>query len=210
MYIPKFNRMQDDGEAIAFMKQYGFATVITSRDGVPAATHLPITVTLRDGQVVLSAHFAKANDQWKYIEGNSILVVFSEPHAYISPSNYEGEQNVPTWNYMAVHCYGKGRLLTEPEQVLALLEATIVHYEQSYKQQWDELPEKYRAGMMNGIVGFEVHVTDIQGKKKLSQNRTEAERRKIIETLSGSSVASDMLLAGHMRMEAGTSPDKTP
>src|ERR1035441_6463095 len=105
MYIPSSNLMSDKAEIIEFMKRYSFATIITSKNDNPIATHLPFTITLIEDKVILTSHFANDNEQWKDIEECNILVIFSEPHAYISPSNYDKEQNVPTWNYLTVHCY---------------------------------------------------------------------------------------------------------
>ncbi|MDB5026251.1 MAG: transcriptional regulator, partial [Mucilaginibacter sp.] len=102
MYIPSFNQFPNQQEAISFMQRYSFATIVTVKDGVPSATHLPFLVKETDGQVVISSHFAKANPQSADIIDNRALVIFTEPHAYISPKNYEKETNVPTWNYLAV------------------------------------------------------------------------------------------------------------
>src|SRR6185312_14593223 len=102
MYIPSFNNLTDRAEIIAFMQRYSFATIITTIDGLPVATHLPFLVKEDDGKVILQAHFAKANPQWKAITESTSLVIFTEPHAYISPTNYETEKVVPTWNYLAV------------------------------------------------------------------------------------------------------------
>ena len=199
MYIPTINLATDKDEVIAFMQQYSFATIITSKNNEPIATHLPFLVTVKKESIVLTAHFAKANKQWMDIEQHKVLVIFSEPHAYISPSNYDKELNVPTWNYISIHAYGQGRLLTETEQALEVLEATIVNYEMAYKQQWDKLPEDYKINMIKGIVAFEIVVTDLQAKKKLSQNRTEGEQQKIIETLSKSTHTNEQLIADYMK-----------
>ncbi|MBV8388803.1 MAG: FMN-binding negative transcriptional regulator, partial [Mucilaginibacter sp.] len=172
MYIPHFNSFTDGQEIVAFMQRYSFATIVTQIDGLPVATHLPFLVKVENDKLVLQAHFAKANPQWKEIEGNTSLVIFTEPHAYISPNNYEKTENVPTWNYIAVHAYGKACILEDIEQKTTLLKHTITTYESTYLQQWEGLPEQYRLKMMNGIVAFEIEVTDLQAKKKLSQNRS--------------------------------------
>lgn len=200
MYIPKTNLMTDKNEIVAFMKQFSFATIITAKNSFPIATHLPFFVTVKDDNVVLTAHFAKANEQWQDIGNNEVLVIFSEPHAYISTKNYDKELNVPTWNYLSVHAYGKGNLITETERVFEVLEATIDNYETSYRQQWDYFPEDYKLRMLKGIVAFEINVTNIQAKKKLSQNRTETEREKIMETLSKSKDTNEQLIAEYMKL----------
>lgn len=200
MYIPKINLTTDKSEIITFMKQFSFATIITAKDNFPTATHLPFSVTTQDNDIILVSHFAKANEQWKDIENNAVLVIFSEPHAYISTQNYDQELNVPTWNYISIHAYGQAKIVTETKQVYKILEATINQYETSYQQQWDSFPEEYKLKMLTGIVAFEIKITDLQGKKKLSQNRTDTEKEKIIETLSKSEDTNEQLIAKYMKI----------
>jgi len=199
MYIPIINLETDRQKIIDFMKQFSFATIITAKDNFPIATHLPFLVSVKDGNVVLTSHFARANEHWTDIEKNKALVIFSEPHAYISPRNYEKELNVPTWIYISVHAYGQGKVITEIEKTFEVLEATIDNYETSYKQQWENLPEDYKLKLSKGIVAFEIVVTDLQAKKKLSQNRTDAERQKIITSLKNSYDSNEQLIADYMR-----------
>jgi transcriptional regulator len=186
VYTPKYFQLSDHQEAIAFMQKYSFATIVTMLNGVPEATHLPFLVEQRGEQLVLISHFAKANPQSAAVFNETSLVIFTEPHAYISPSNYEKEQNVPTWNYLSVHAYGEATLIDDKAQVADLLEKMIGFYEADYRKQWDKLPDDYKLKMMNGITAFEIVVTDLQAKKKLSQNRTEVERGNIIASLSNS------------------------
>jgi len=186
MYTPKHFQLSDEQEAISFMQRYSFATIVTATDNVPFATHIPFLVSKRDDKIVLSSHFAKANPQAAEIIGKEILVIFTEPHAYISPKHYEQETNVPTWNYIAVHAYGKATILSEGEQTANLLAQMISNYEADYLTQWNNLPDEYKQRMMKGIVAFEIIVDDLQGKQKLSQNRTEVERKNIIEALGKS------------------------
>ncbi len=198
MYIPRTNLLTDRGEIVSFMKRFSFATIITAKDGFPVATHLPFLISVRDEKVILTSHFAKANDHWKEIEDNKVLVIFSEPHAYISPKNYEKEMNVPTWNYISVHAYGKGNLITETDKTFKILESTIDNYEISYRDQWERLPDEYKIKLVEGIVAFEIEVTDLQAKKKLSQNKTETEQNKIIDSLSKSKDTHEQLIAEYM------------
>lgn len=199
MYVPKENRMTDRAEIVAFMQRFSFATVITSEDNFPAATHLPFLVRSENEKIILTAHFAKANPQWETIENNLVLVIFSEPHAYISPKLYDKALNVPTWNYLAVHAYGHGKLITEAAAVREVLNATVQNFEMGYNQQWDGLPEDYKQKLSEGIVAFEIEVTDLQAKKKISQNKTETEKDRIIETLSKSDDSHERLIAEYMR-----------
>lgn len=199
MYIPKANLETDRDKIVAFMKEFSFATIITSKENLPIATHLPFLVTIKDENIILTSHFARANNHWAEIENNIALVIFSEPHAYISPKNYDKELNVPTWNYISVHAYGQGKLLTEIDQTFQVLEKTIDNYEISYRQQWNNFPEDYKLKMSKGIVAFEISVTDLQAKKKLSQNRTDTEKQKIIENLSKSNDCNEQLIAEYMK-----------
>lgn len=199
MYIPSFNRFPNQQEVISFMQRYSFATMVTVKDGVPSATHLPFIVREIDGQVVISSHFAKANPQSADIINNRALVIFTEPHAYISPKNYEKETNVPTWNYLAVHAYGNCMLLDGEENKSALLKETIKYYEADYLTQYESLPDDYKQKMMKGIVAFQIIVDDLQAKKKLSQNRTEKEQENIIEDLSKSANNNEKEIADYMK-----------
>ncbi|MFA6945600.1 MAG: FMN-binding negative transcriptional regulator [Pedobacter sp.] len=201
MYIPKLNLATDQAEIVSFMKQFSFACIITAKDSLPIATHLPFLISEKDGKIILTSHFAKANDHWADIENNKILVIFSEPHAYISPENYDTALNVPTWNYISIHTYGQGKLITETDKTFEVLEATIDHYESSYRRQWEGLPEEYKLKMSKGIVAFEIIVTDVQAKKKLSQNRTETEKLKIIDSLSKSTDSNEQHIAGFMKKD---------
>jgi transcriptional regulator len=187
MYIPAHFRAADRAELLAFMRRYAFATLVSAgEDGRPEATHLPFLIEERDGEVFLLAHLARANPHARLLEGRPALVIFAEPHAYISPALYDKELNVPTWNYLAVHAYGPARLLDGETEGRALLEKQIMAYEPAYRQQWDRLPEGYRRGMLQGIVPFEIRVEELQGKKKLSQNKTGDERERIRAALEGS------------------------
>lgn len=198
MYIPKPYLEEDHEQIMAFMNQYSFATIVTVKDNFPTATHLPFTIREVDDQLIFSGHFAKANEQWMQITDNLVLVIFSEPHAYISPRHYEKELNVPTWNYISVHAYGKGRIIEYEEESLAALELMIDTYEKEYRQQWDCLPDGFKQKMLKGIVAFEITVMDLQAKKKLSQNKTEVERERIIETLSKSEHTAEKEIAKYM------------
>lgn len=192
--------MPSQQEAVSFMQRYSFATLVTVANGVPSATHLPFVVEQRDGKVVLISHLAKANPQADELLNGKALAIFAEPHAYISPRHYEHEKNVPTWNYIAVHAYGLATLIESPEQKAALLAQTINFYEAAYMQQWQSLPDDYKLNMMKGIVGFEIAVDDLQGKKKISQNRSEIERQNIINELSNSPDSAAKDIAGYMKL----------
>lgn len=201
MYIPKPYINTDRADLLAFMRQYSFAALITAPDRIPVATHLPFAIEERGESVLLLSHVAKANPQWQDIESHPALVVFNEPHAYISPAHYDGVQNVPTWNYAAVHAYGSVHLISTPEESAALLEKMMLTYEPAYKAQWDGLPETYKEKMLAGIVAFEIEVSDLQGKKKLSQNKSAAEQARIIAAFEHSPLSHEQEIARLMKKD---------
>ena len=129
-----------------------------------------------------------------------MLIIFLEPHAYISPRHYENEQSVPTWNYISVHAYGKCEIIDKEESKFKLLERTISNYEEDYQKQWDKLPSEFKERMVKGIVAFQVEVTELQAKNKLSQNKSLQEQQSIITQLSSSTNSSEVELAEYMKL----------
>jgi transcriptional regulator len=189
MYIPPLFRQANPEVLHQMMRQYSFATLITIKDGTPFVSHLPfLFVAEPDGQGLLLAHMARANSQWKdFASGTEVLTVFQGPHAYVSPSWYEGRLNVPTWNYVAVHAYGVPELVEDPGEFRALLASLVDIYESGFEKPWRfDLPDDYVRDMMKGIVGFRIRITRLEGKEKLSQNRDEADRRHVAEMLTSS------------------------
>jgi transcriptional regulator len=202
MYIPKHFLNTNNDEAVAFMQKYSFGTIVSSQSGRPEATHLPFLVQRTETGIVISSHFGKANPQTKSINNKEVLIIFSEPHAYISPRHYENEQSVPTWNYISVHAYGDCKLIEEETSKFELLERTILNFEKAYQEQWDGLSPDFKERMVKGIVAFEVKVTELQAKNKLSQNKTLAERQSIITELSASSNSTEVQLAEYMTLNS--------
>lgn len=200
MYIPKHFLTNDQPEMLAFMREHNFATIITARESLPpVATHLPFIIKTEGEDVLLISHFARANPQWEDISDHQVLVIFNEPHAYISPKHYDKVSNVPTWNYFSVHAYGSGRLLLAEEESYEVLNGMIQDFEPEYQKQWDELPAEFRSKMIRGIVAFEIRVTGLQGKKKLSQNRTDEERARIVTALAASDNKNERDIARYMK-----------
>ncbi len=187
MYTPSYFAQTDTATLVAFMQRFSFATIVSQIDGRPFASHLPFAIEhAEDGRVTLLAHFAKANPQWETLADQTVLVIFTEPHAYISPSLYEKELNVPTWNYVAVHAYGQATLVTDEGQTFELLEKQMQTFEKEYLLQWSQLPQEYKNAMVKGIVAFRIEVTQLEGKEKLSQNKKVGEREKIMAHLAES------------------------
>ncbi|HEY1679055.1 MAG TPA: FMN-binding negative transcriptional regulator [Candidatus Sulfotelmatobacter sp.] len=184
MYIPEHFRVRNHADAITFMRANPFTILVSSTDDGPFATHLPLVIREAGDQLFLRGHVAKANPHWKYLEQQpACLTIFHGPHAYISPVNYTTRETVPTWNYGAVHVYGNARVFAEPGEMLDLLHQLIPMFEPSYADQWASLAEAYRTRMLGHIVGFEIAVTRVEAKFKLSQNRTPEEQQNVIESL---------------------------
>lgn len=175
MYIPKAFREDNIATLQTLMHEYSFATLVTQQDGVPMASHLPFLLDVQRGSFgTLQGHMARANAQWQtFNEEQEVLVIFQGPHAYVSPSWYETELSVPTWNYAIVHAYGKPRLIEEQTALYNILQRSVQQYEAHFAEPWTfELPDEYVQKMMRGIVGFEIQITRLEGKFKLSQNRS--------------------------------------
>ena len=198
MYIPEHFRVEETATALAFMRANPFAILVSNTSDGPFATHLPVVIRERAEQITIRGHVAKANPHWRYLEQQPrCLMIFHGPHAYISPSHYDSREVVPTWNYGAVHVYGNARTHAAPEDLLNILEDLIPTFEAAYAQQWQSLSEAYRLRMLGHIVGFEIAVTKVEAKMKLSQNRTGNEQQHIIDSLSQ---ASDTSISGTARL----------
>ena len=200
MYIPKHFEEKDKAKLISFMKEYNFAAIVNSAKKRYWATHIPFLVFESGDDIILKAHMAKANPQWANFKvDEEVLVIFQEPHSYISPSLYENKVSVPTWNYIAVHAYGVPKIMPSDEDKISLLEETFKAFESGFKHQWDTLPEDYKNELLSGIVAFEIKVTNLEGKFKLSQNRTEGDRERIINKLENDKDSVKADIAKHMK-----------
>ena len=185
MYIPSHFQENSWPEIRKVIDDHSFATVISCNAGVPVATHVPVRlVELASGEFVVQGHLARANPQWRVMENEAkTLVIFSGPHSYISPRWYK-QVNVPTWNYIAVHVYGKPRLVADADELRELLKGLVNCYEGQVEAERrytiEGLPPNYLEAQMRGIVGFEVSVDEVQASFKLSQNRTQEDHDNVI------------------------------
>jgi transcriptional regulator len=189
MYVPKHFRETNQETLLGFMRANSFVTLVSILEGAPFASHIPLVIETNGDEVKLTGHLAKGNSQWKAFGEGETLAIFTGPHAYVSPSLYEKRESVPTWNYIAVHAYGVPKIIeiTEREKFEQMMDDLIDYYDAFYKEQWHSLPDPYRTSMMKGIVAFEMTVTRLEGKYKLSQNRPEVDQRNVAEALSKSS-----------------------
>ena len=198
MYIPEHFRVLDHADEVAFMHANPFAILVSATNEGPFATHLPVFVRATDERLIIHGHMAKANPHWRHIEQQrACLTIFHGPHAYVSASNYTTRENVPTWNYGAVHAYGDARVFASAEELQGVLHELISTFEPAYAQQWASLSETYRERMLSHIVGFEIAVTKIEAKFKLSQNRTREEQANVIASLEK---AEDTAVSGVARL----------
>jgi transcriptional regulator len=189
MYIPPAFREDDLAVLHALMRDYSFAILVTQQGGAPVATHLPLLLDRERGPYgTLIGHMSRANAQWTSFSGaQEALVIFQGPHAYITPSWYEPGVNVPTWNYAAVHAYGVPRIIEEYAELVKQLERLIQTYESGFAQPWKiDYPEETLRGKVKGIVGFEIEITRLEGKLKMSQNRSETDQDRVAAELKTS------------------------
>ncbi|TQS74982.1 FMN-binding negative transcriptional regulator [Ornithinibacillus gellani] len=184
MYIPSRFKVTDAAEIAGFIQENSFGTIITIEDGKPIATHIPMQFHQKHEASYITGHFAIANPQWKTMKNGKekVLVIFQGPHAYISSTWYQHE-NVPTWNYQAIHVYGMPRILNDQEleeDLTALLEKYERH--RSPAVLWENMSSETKK-QIKGIVGFEIKIEEIQAAYKLSQNRNEVDYQQIIQQL---------------------------
>ena len=199
MYIPKIYKNENQDEIIEFLKANAFGILINQNNGAIAATHIPLEFEIKDNKQYLVGHVSRANQQWKTFEKNDqVLAIFSGAHTYISPSWYDHE-NVPTWNYIAVHVLGKINII-EGEAVLESLKKLVNKYE-SGKENPTKVDDYSTETMqqIDGIVAFEIEIIDIQAVKKMSQNRDDKNYNNIISELEKSTNINDNLVATEMK-----------
>ncbi len=169
MYVPPHFAEAKPERLQALMQAASFAQLTTVADGEPFVSHLPLLWEKERGpQGRLIGHMARANPQWRHFaSGQKALAVFAGPHAYISPSWYESKAQVPTWNYAAVHAYGTPRIIDDQAAVLG-----------GFAQPWrmDGLPAGHAERMSKAIVAFDMPIERLEGKWKLGQNKTAADR----------------------------------
>jgi len=187
MYVPKIFKNENQEEIEEFIRQNSFGILVSLENGLPLATHIPIELKEKEDKKMLCGHLARANGQWRsFDENKEVLVIFSGPHAYISSSWYTGE-SVPTWNYIAVHVYGKIRII-EGQDLWQSLKKLVDKYEKASANpvSLETMSEKMVENQMKAIVGFEIEITDIQAKYKLSQNRNAEDYQRVVEHLQQS------------------------
>ncbi|HYB57880.1 MAG TPA: FMN-binding negative transcriptional regulator [Alphaproteobacteria bacterium] len=202
MYIPKGFEVEDLATLHGFMEEHSFAILTGALDGAPFATHLPLLIDRERGEKgTIVGHIARANSHGKILDGKTpALAIFSGPHAYVSPSWYASKDVVPTWLYTVVHAYGRPRVSADPAQVRALLERMVRLFESGSPRPWQlaSQREAYLEGMQKAIIAFEMPIERIEGKFKLNQIKSEADRRGTIAGLEATGDAMSREIAALM------------
>lgn len=198
MYIPKQFKITDEAMNYDIMKEHSFAILFSGHNEEPFATHLPLILNKKN--TYLYGHFARPNPQWRDIENQTVLAVFHGPHCYISPSWYEKNQAVPTWNYVTVHVYGEVELLEDETELMDSLHEMVLKYEDpdsSYRLQ--DVDAEFISGMKKGIQGFKIKINKIEGKAKLSQNHTLQRQELVINQLEQFSNTDEQQISSLMK-----------
>ena len=178
MYIPEHFKISDNNKIFAYIEANAFGQLISNVHGRFFSSHLPFQVS--EDKTKLIAHLAKQNPQHTELDGQEALITLQGNHEYISPSWYSSP-GVPTWNYQAVHVYGKCQVFHDPDRLKDVVETLTGKFESAFETPWQ--PD-YKGSMLGAIVGVEITITEIQCKYKLSQNRSAQDRKQVIERLN--------------------------
>ncbi|MGK9416437.1 FMN-binding negative transcriptional regulator [Pseudomonas cedrina] len=203
MYTPRAFALDDLPQLQQLIQHTRLAQLVTLGKQGLQASHLPLLLNPDEGpNGTLYGHLAKANPQWKDLQdGSEALVIFAGAEAYVSPAFYPAKAEhgkvVPTWNYVAVHAYGKAEVFSDAQRLLGVVTALTDRHEGSRVQPWkvSDAPADYIEGMLKAIVGFALPIERLLGKRKLSQNRSPADIAGVREGLAASSDARDQALA---------------
>ncbi|MDB5305818.1 MAG: FMN-binding negative transcriptional regulator [Gemmataceae bacterium] len=188
MYVPAAFAVADPAALSDFMARHSFALLIADAGGEPFATHVPLLLDPAAGPYgTLRGHLARANPHAELLAGRRVLAVFSGPHAYVSPTWYQAENTVPTWNYVAVHAYGVCELVDDEAELLSLLADTVSTYEAGMPTPWAFAPETpFARKMAAGVVGLRIPIDRLEGKWKLNQNHPPDRRERVVRELGRS------------------------
>lgn len=198
MYIPKYYREEDREKILAFLRHNNFPAIVSFDGEKLLATHTPVElVEGSNGEITLYSHISRANPQWKTFGSQEIMLIFQGAHTYISPRWYN-HVNVPTWNYMMIHVYGKVRLLPEGE-LYAFLSRLVQSHESNSSYRLEGLPPDFVQKEIKGVVGFAIDVTRIDAGYKLSQNRNDEDHENIVQELDKREDADSIKVASAMR-----------
>lgn len=207
MYNPAAFQETDLPTIHDFVDRHGFAVLTTvGVDGVPVASHLPLHLRREPATgavaepTVLVGHMARSNPQWQNAAGQEALIVFPGPHCYVSPTWYEEPNTVPTWNYIAVHAYGRVELTEDPDELKRILADSVAIYETAMPQPWQFDPTSpLNESLVKQIIGFRITVERWEGKWKLNQNQSLVRRKRVAAALEARSDHESQAVAAEMR-----------
>jgi transcriptional regulator len=207
MYLPSAFKDDDLARLHQQIEQARLGILVTQGAHGLQANHIPFLLTPDQGaNGTLHGHLARANPQWQDLaEGVEAMVIFAGADAYVSPGFYpskaEHGKAVPTWNFIAVHAYGRAEVFSDATRLLALVSALTQRHEAGREQPWSvtDAPASYIDGMLKAIVGFDLPISRLEGKRKLSQNRSAADVRGVEQGLSTSADPLDRQIAQLMK-----------
>ena len=202
VYLPPAFTESRPAILVSHIEKHNFGMLVSHGAAGLVASHIPFLVECHADKVHLLGHLARPNPQVDDLtRGGEVLTIFSGPHAYVSPSWYAEGPAVPTWNYVDVHAYGTVRLVEDDDWLRRLLRRLSDRHEAGNPAPWrmQDLPEPYLQSMLKGIVGFDIAVTRLEGKFKLSQNRPGADRPRVIAALEHHADDNSVGLAALMR-----------
>jgi len=185
MYVPPHFAEKDLSQLHDAIERHSFATLISQNGGELEASHLPLLLDRSSGSSgTLLGHMAKANLQWRRAAGQKVLIIFSGPHAYISPQWYQATEVVPTWNYVAVHAFGRLELIEDAAATKQLLDNMVAVFESGQPRPWQmNEPAEFVERLLRQIVAFQIPIDRLEGKWKLNQNRPADQRQRVIDLL---------------------------
>ena len=185
MYVPRYYAQEDRVKLFAFMHTNSFGILFSHTGEEPMASHLPFMIDEKvGGQGLIYGHMAKANRQWRYADGQQVMVVFHGPHAYVPPTWYQEDNVVPTWDYVAVHAIGIFKALEGRSDIEESVSHLTDLHESSQPKPWEmDYTTEYADQMFKRIVGFQIEITDLKGKWKLNQNHSEVRRQRVSERM---------------------------
>jgi transcriptional regulator len=196
MYTPAYAKNENEEDLKDFIRKNGFGIVVSTVDGKLWATHIPL-ILVGDK---LQGHVSRGNKQWRAMPQNEeVMVIFHGPHTYVSSSWYDHE-NVPSWNYIAVHVYGKAHMQSEDELIESLRQLTNKYEKESvHPVSVDTMSEKFLHTELRGTIGFEITIERMEASYKLSQNRDEKNHTQIISELEKRGDENSVSVANEMR-----------
>jgi transcriptional regulator len=181
MYTPKYFQCENPQLIEEIIQRYPFGILVSKGAEIPfQATHIPFLLEKNGENYKLLTHFASMNPQSSMENETEVMVIFNGPHAYVSPTLYSSKEQVPTWDYIAVHIYGKAKMITNDADKVEILEKTISFFEPAYMKQWNEIGNRYKESLKKIMVAMTIEVEKIEATFKLSQNKPKQDIERII------------------------------